>query len=152
MLLLIGITGFVYSIALSKNAQAKKELRDARQEKINRIDAYFTKYNMPLAGFGATFVDAAEKNGIDWRLLPAIAVKESTGGKRLIPKSYNAFGWASGSHKFQSYEHSIHFISAKLGSGKYYKNKTTEQKLKTYNPPSVEPLYAKRVMNIMAQF
>ena len=36
---------------------------------------------MPLFGMGMKMCKEAEKNELDWRLLPAIAVRESTGGK-----------------------------------------------------------------------
>jgi hypothetical protein len=116
------------------------------------IDDYFHKRGMPLEGYGKKFVEAADRNNIDWRLLPAISVKESTGGKFLIPGSYNAFGWGSGSVKFKSYDEAIDYITNKFGTGKYYAGKSVEGILKTYNPPSVEPEYSKNVIWIMEQF
>ena len=39
---------------------------------------------MPLLGLGKKMVIEAEKNNLDWRLLPAISVIESTGGKKSM--------------------------------------------------------------------
>src|SRR5262245_23737398 len=66
------------------------------QAKAEAIDAYFRKYDMPLYGTGEKMAEEAEKNGLDWRLIAAIAVRESTGGKHDCEKvSHNPFGWAS---------------------------------------------------------
>ncbi len=70
------------------------------QVKAEAIDAYFESNNMPLVGYGMKMVLEAEKNNLDWRLLPAISVIETTGGrnlcKRLKPENkFNPFGWGS---------------------------------------------------------
>ncbi|MBM6707100.1 hypothetical protein H6A68_08660, partial [Bifidobacterium pullorum subsp. saeculare] len=49
------------------------------QTRADAIDVYFKARNMPLEGMGMKMVLEAEKNNIDWRLLPAIAIRESTG-------------------------------------------------------------------------
>lgn len=115
------------------------------------IDSYFTKKKMPLAGYGQKFVAEADKNGLDWRLLAAISVKESSGGKQYPRKTNNPFGWDSARMSFSSINHAIEFVSEKLGHGRYYRGKTTVQKLKTYNPPSISPHYSDSVIGIMKQ-
>lgn len=121
-----------------------------RTERYELIDNYFGKRNMPLAGTGKVMVEAAEKYGIDWRLLPAIAVRESSGGKEACGK--NPFGWGScqkGIGTFTSWAAAIDTVAKALGTGKYYAGKTLRQKLETYNPPSIVPAYADEVMAIM---
>ena len=55
-----------------------------------RIDAYLS--GTPLAGYGATFAEAAWSNGIDPRWSPAISNTESGNGRNcFLP--YNAWGW-----------------------------------------------------------
>jgi hypothetical protein len=56
------------------------------------LQAYLEKHNSPLAYHAHDFIEAADKNGIDWKLVPAIAGVESTFGK-AIPGGYNAWGW-----------------------------------------------------------
>jgi len=123
--------------------------------KADAIDAYFKARNMPLHGLGMKMVLEAEKNGIDWRLLPAIAVRESTGGKydcNRVPN--NAFGWGSCKISFKSPEEAIETVARNLGgnnpnTARYYDNKTTKQILQKYNPPSIVPHYAQQVISIM---
>jgi len=116
------------------------------------IDQYFSERNMPLAGTGEIMAEEAEKNNIDWRLLPAIAIRESSGGKFACDK--NPFGWASCKKTFSTWEEAIKTVAKNLGGNvsqteKFYKGKTLEEKLKAYNPPSVVPTYAEEVMHIM---
>ncbi len=92
-----------------------------------KIDVFFAQHRMPLQGYGSKFVAEADKNHIDWRLLAAISVKESYGGCRQIRGNYNPFGWESGLVRFADYDKAITFISQKLGSGKYYKEKSSRK-------------------------
>lgn len=56
------------------------------------LKKYLAKYNSPIQGNAADFIDAADKYGLDWKLLPSIAGVESTFGKQ-IPGGFNAWGW-----------------------------------------------------------
>lgn len=124
-----------------------------RQKKAEKIDAYFRRHDLPLAGYGMTFVLEAEKNNIDYRLVPTIMMLESTGGKHPCPNDiHNTAGWASCRVTFDSYEEAIAVISKSLGGNEpktahYYDNKDLDGILKSYN--SVNPKYnalAKAVM------
>ncbi|MDD3662837.1 MAG: hypothetical protein PHT84_03155 [Candidatus Pacebacteria bacterium] len=128
-----------------------------RKQKADLIDSFFKKNNAPLEGYGMKFVLEAEKNNLDWRLLPSIAMRETTGGKFSCknPKApNNNFGWGSCKIGFESVDQSIEFISMTLSgnnpNSKYYKTgMTTEQILKKYNPDHIIPGYSKQVMKIM---
>jgi hypothetical protein len=120
----------------------------------DRLDKYFEKYKMPLAGYGEKFVEVADSCGIDWRLLPAISVQESTGGKYM--RLNNPFGWASARIGFTDFDEAIEVVGTHLcglneRTASYYKNKTTYQKLWSYNG-TVNSSYPSRVMAIMEKF
>ncbi len=130
----------------------KKEVQKAKAE---AIDAYFSERNMPLAGQGMKMAIEAERNDLDWRLLPAIAIRESTGGKNACDYvKHNSFGWGSCKIGFKSNEESIETVARNLGGNNpntdhHYAGKTTKEILQKYNPPSIVPLYAEQVMKIM---
>lgn len=124
-----------------------------RQEKAEKIDALLAKYNSPLEGYGMKFVTEAEKHEIDWRLLVAIAGRESTFGRHSCKRVTNSFlGYGSCKINFESVDDAIERVSTSLGGNDektdhYYAGKTTEQILRKYN--SVIPNYPKEVMRIM---
>jgi hypothetical protein len=130
----------------------EEKVIDERAEKIRK---YFNRYNLPLAEQAELFVVSADKYHIDWRLLAAIGFIESTGGKFACKSvKANAFGWGSCKLGFNSYKESIDFISMNL-AGEYhktshhYKGKDVKGILEAYNPPSVIPDYARKVMREM---
>jgi hypothetical protein len=129
--------------------ETQKE-EDTISEHAGKIDAYFKKRSMPLYGFGKKMAIEAEEHNLDWRLLPAIAVRESSGGKQAC--DYNPFGWASCKVLFNSFEESIEVVARNLGgdnpnTSDYYSG-GTELKLHHYNG-TVIPTYTKEVLAIM---
>ena len=86
---------------------------------------------MPLKGHGMHFVLVAEKYGLLYNLLPAIATQESTGGKHCL--NHNPFGYGSRKTKFSDFGEAIEFVAERLVNGKYFKNKNLNQKLLAYN-------------------
>jgi hypothetical protein len=148
----ISVASHIGSLNTTPVTKVAVSVDDLRQEKADSIDTYFKERSMPLEGKGMTFVLVAEKYGLDWRLLPAIGVRESSGGKAAC--KYNAFGWGSCKlHNFQSYEEAIESVGRNLGganpkTARYYAGKTTEEKLYFYNG-SVEPTYPDEVVAIM---
>ncbi len=65
-------------------------LRDPR---IDQLRAYLESHNSPLAQESVHFISEADRLGLDWKLVAAIAGTESTFGKHVPPGSYNAWGW-----------------------------------------------------------
>ncbi len=130
------------------------KLQADREEKAAKIDAYFAKYDLPLAGHGMQFVLTAEKYDLDWQLLPAIAMRESTGGKFLIKGTFNPFGWNGGKTKFKDFDEAIDVVGSHLGGSnerteKYYAGKDITGILKSYN--SVIPTYKTEIFGIMSK-
>ena len=87
--------------------------------RVRALRKVFEKYNSPLVDEASSYVALADKNGVDWKLLPAISGLESSFGKRLMPNSYNAYGWGGGYIYFDSWEQGIDTITKAL-SQKYY--------------------------------
>ncbi len=58
-----------------------------------KLSAYLQSLNSPLAPYASAFINEADKNGLDWRLVPAISGVESTFGQAIPTYSYNAWGW-----------------------------------------------------------
>lgn len=78
------------------------------------LTQYFASHHAPLAPYGRELVAAADNYGLDWKLLPAIAMQESNGGKKIPDGSHNAWGWAIHStytKKFASWESAIETVA-----------------------------------------
>lgn len=126
-------------------------LEKARQEKAQKIDTYFHSRSMPLEGHGMQFVLVAEKYGLPYNFLPAISVRESSGGKRYI--NNNPFGWGSAKIKFSSFNEAIEVVGKNLAganpkTASYYGGKTVKEKLYFYNGTVIKG-YENEVMAIM---
>ena len=147
-------------VATNKAIDPEVLLQEARVKKAGLIDAYYERNGMPLKGKGMKMVLEAEKNNIDWRLLPAITVIETTGGQNLCKSlgeenNKNPFGWGSCEKGFKSFDEAIETVARNLGGNnpkteKYYKNKSIKQILEAYNPPSIVPDYTKKVTGVMS--
>lgn len=139
-----------YFASLSES-RGEREAQELAADRARKIDAYYAKRKMPLEGYGAKMIAEAEKNNLDWRLLPAIAIKESTGGKFACYN--NPFGWGSCKIRFGSYDEAIETVAHNLGgnnqnTARYYKDKTTEEKLHHYNN-AIVPTYTKEIYGFM---
>jgi hypothetical protein len=121
---------------------------DTRQMKpdtrIAKLNAFFKAYNCPAPFLSEEYIAEADRNAIDYRILPAVSVRETTCGQHA--RLNNRWGWNSAKSGFISLAHGIRFIANQLASGKYYAGKSVEEKLKAYNPV---PAYAGEVLRLM---
>ncbi len=122
--------------------------------RVQKIDTYFAKRGMPLSGYGKDFVEVADRYGLDWRLLPAISVRESSGGKHLL--NNNPFGWGSAKIPFSDFGDAIEVVGWNLSgnnpnTSRYYGTEDNREKLYWYNG-TVLPSYPSEVLGIMDLF
>ena len=134
----------VVHVSSKEEIQEEKDLLTAQAGK---IDAYFKERSMPLYGFGKKMVIEAKEHGIDWRLLPALSIQESSGGIQAC--GYNPFGWDSCRRTFKSFNEAIEVLAMNLGgdnpnTAEYYSG-STEKKLYHYNG-TVAPAYPSEVL------
>jgi hypothetical protein len=135
--------GDVWAYEPEYNVTSSAQLLTIQRESVSpdfrviSLKKYLDKHKSPLAPYAHVFVREADKNGIDWRLVPAITGVESTFGKRIPYQSYNAYGWANGAAKFESWDQSITHVSKVLREKYYNKGAVTiPQIARRYAPPS----------------
>ena len=78
---------------------------------------FLEQYNSPLADHAQTFIDQADANHIDWKLVAAISGVESTYGEAIPPYSYNAWGYnvyGTNVRRFSSWDDGITVVSHDL--------------------------------------
>lgn len=90
------------------------EVQDNRAE---ILKAYLRKYDSPLIDSADTFIEEADRNNLDWKLVVSIAGVESWFGHRIPPNSYNGWGWGVYGDNvihFNSWDEGITVISKSL--------------------------------------
>lgn len=118
--------------------------QDARCKSLR---AFFERYESPLVTHSADFLQAADRHRLDWRLLPAIAMVESSGGKHC--EGFNPFGWDGGKARFRSFPHGIRRVAGRFARSRIYRGKTPREILTRYNPG--QEAYAPKVVAFMEE-
>lgn len=126
---------------------AEITVNQATDSRVVKIEEYLSQRDAPLADYAKEFVKAADENGIDYRIVAAISVIESEGGKNTF-KPYNAWGW--GKSGFSSWEEGIWTVSKSIA--RYYANgaKTPRAISYSYCPPTADS-WAAKVQYVMNQ-
>jgi hypothetical protein len=96
------------------------------------LRSFFLRYQSPLAKLAIVFVQTADAYSLDWRLLPALAMVETSGGKHGAPS--NVFGWNSGRTRFKSIEAGILFVAGRFKRSPIYAGQTAMGIILRYNP------------------
>ncbi|HSU32222.1 MAG TPA: hypothetical protein VLJ11_13400 [Bryobacteraceae bacterium] len=142
-----GLLAVPLAVRLERPVDVKPPLTAAKVDpRAVRLARFFSKLHCPVKDLAAEFVRAADKNKLDWRLLPSISVIESGGGKAY--RNNNIFGWGNGNLKFPSIKAGLQEVASKLGRSPLYKNRDSFGKLRVYNP---DEQYALRVIDVMNQ-
>ena len=137
---LLGVTACA---AVASDSTLPPESHDPRGA---RLEAFFKTYGCPAPLHVDDYLRAADSHALDYRMLPAISLVESTCG--AFERMNNRWGWDSAQTGFPSVPAGIEFISEQLAEGSPYKGKTVKEKLFTYNP---YPQYVRQVEKLMRQ-
>jgi len=128
-------------------------------EQITILEQFLNEQNSPLANQAVAMIEAADTYKFDWRLLPAVAGKESSYGKNIPweskdKPSYNALGWGVYGQEapiFSSWEEAIDTVAAGLRHEYYNEGYITPELIvKKFAPPSYGS-WEKDVRMIMEQ-
>lgn len=113
---------------------AQIEQRDGRVESVR---TFLNSYSSALAQHAEVIVQMADKYHIDYKLIPAIAMQESTGCKIIPINSYNCWGfgiYGTNVKRFSSYPEAIDVISQAIS--KHYVDRGLD------TPASIMPIWA----------
>jgi len=109
--------------------------QDARIEIVRQ---FFAKYKSPLEPFASNVVEQADKYGLDFRLIPSIAMQESNLCQKIIADSHNCWGfgiYGKKVTKFQSYPEAIETVTRTLAQNYVAGGlNTPETIMKKYTP------------------
>ncbi len=125
------------------SAPIARSLHDSRYA---RLERFFHLYRCPAPLYITEYLRVADENGLDYRLLPAISIRETQCG--VHETGNNWWGFHPGEGRFPSVVAGIEFIGKRLAEHPYYKGKELPDKLFRYNP---KPAYPGEVQSIMRQ-
>jgi hypothetical protein len=145
VVLLVGLVGLQTAVDPGQQVITSPYHNDPR---LAALEGFFQALDSPAADFAEEFLVAADHEGLDWRLLPSIAIVESGGGKEF--SNNNIFGWDSCRQSFPSVRAGIHIVAARLARSTIYRNKDLAAKLAAYNPNAEYPLRVKWLMARLA--
>jgi len=127
-------------------------IKDARPAIVRQ---YLSAYHSPLLPYSDEIVQMADKYGIDYRLIPAIARQESALCNFIPPGSYNCWGWgitSVSSLGFNSYQEGIETVTKGLKENYIDEGLVTpEQIMSKYTPNSPNGAWAKGVTEFMSE-
>lgn len=109
-----------------------------RDIRIEILREYFSKHRSPLEEYTEYVVETADFYGLDYRLIPAIAMQESNLCKKIPSNSYNCWGFGIYGNKvkrFESYTEAIDTVTRTLARD--YKSaglESPEEIMRRYTP------------------
>lgn len=110
-------SGYVASAILRDAPALNATANVVRDNRAQILQAYLEKYNSPLAPYANTFVEEADKNNIDWKLVASISGVESYFGHYIPFGSYNGWGfgvYGKNVRMFISWPDAIHTVTKAL--------------------------------------
>ncbi|SRR6266568_828046 len=122
---------------------------DGRKE---RIREFLSTYNSPLEPFAGDIVDAADEYGLDYRLVPSIAMQESGLCKTIPDNSFNCWGFGVYGHTavhFDGYKDGIYTVTKALATRYKEHGLVTPQQIMTMYTPSSNGSWAFGVNHFM---
>lgn len=136
VILLLVLFTIVTPVSYASKAK-NKTVVFAMQNTDLRVEALRTvleKHSSPLAPFAESYINSADKYGVDWELLPAIAGLESSFGIHQMPGSYNSYGWGGGRLYFKSVDDGIDVVLTGLKNRYMARGATTVE--------TIAPIYS----------
>lgn len=126
--------------ALPEETREVLGMTSDEDSRVAALKSFFSQYESPLEEHAKLIVDLADQYGMDYRLVPAIAMKESTLCKFTPKNSYNCWGYGIYGNKvtrFENYEEAIKTVSKGLGERYVGIGLITPEEIMTkYNPVS----------------
>ncbi len=129
VVLCAGVLGIATASVKNEQDVAKHQKKSDLRETILR--KFLQAHKCPDEAYTGMFLAEADTHGLDWRLLPSIAILESGGGQ--TSKGNNIFGWANGKKHFTSIGESIHHVASAMAHARPYSGKDLNGKIKAYN-------------------
>ena len=105
--------------------------------RIDRLRSFFRHYRCPNPLYISDYIRVADRNGLDYRILPAISVRETQCG--VSERNNNRFGFHPGVARFASVPAAIEFVGDRIANHPLYKDLNLRDLLFRFNPRVAYP-------------
>ncbi len=139
--------------ALPNNPSTQVQIKE-RNVRVEVVENFFQAYNSPLFPYAEHVVKTADKYGLDYRLVPAVAMQESNLCKKAPSGSHNCWGYGIYGGKilaFDNYEQAIETVTKGLFQNYKAVGLVTPQEIMTKYTPSNTGRWAFSVEYFMNQ-
>lgn len=133
----------------AQNYEAEVGIADGR---VANLKNFFRKYNSPLYDYAEEIVRVSDKYSFDYRLLPAIAMQESTLCQSIPVDSHNCWGWGiygSTVTSFSSYEEALETVAKGIRDNYLNEGRLTASQIMKKYTPSSNGSWSKVVNSVM---
>lgn len=139
--------------ALPTEATVEENLKidDAR---IEIVKQFLNRYDSPLEPHAKLLVETADTYHLDFRLLPAVAMQESTLCKKIPQGSFNCWGYGiydDNVLRFDSYGQAIEAVGKGISSDYIFDGLTTPEMIMGRYTPSSNGSWAEAVRHFMEE-
>lgn len=146
-------TGVAYAALPPADASYSATINE-EASKTEIVRQFLAQHNSPLEPYAPDLIAAADRYDLDYRLLPAIAMQESTLCRRVPHESNNCWGWGIYGGKvtrFSNYPEAIETISKTLATKYRDRGLITPFEVgKLYNPSNTNN-WAENVTHFMEE-
>jgi hypothetical protein len=128
------------------------KLEDVKDKRLLKLKGFLAENNSPLYSKSPYLIKIADKFGLDWKLVTAIAGLESSYCMHIPSNSYNCWGWGiptgmQSGINFKNFEDAINIVSE--GLRKNYIDHGLLSLEEIGSVYAASPTWAYRVKNIM---
>lgn len=139
--------------ALPNNPVTQSQIKD-KNVRVEVVENFFKAHNSPLLPHAELVVKTADKYGLDYRLIPAVAMQESNLCKKVPSNSHNCWGYGIYDGKvltFDNYEQAIETVTKGLALNYKAAGLVTPQEIMSKYTPSNTGKWAMAVEYFMDQ-
>lgn len=126
----------------------------AADGRVEMIRQYLARYSSPLEPYAEVLVQASDQNGLDFRILTAIAQQESNLCKKSPAGTHNCWGWgihSEGTLGFVNYETAIRTVAQGIKEDYLDKGYDTVDKMMAKYTPSSNGSWAFGVTQFISE-
>src|ERR1700742_778076 len=127
------LAGLALAIASTADQTPPIQVTVAPDPRAPRLERFFHRYNCPAPYHVSEYLRASDGYNLDYRLLPAISIRESLCG--VSERQMNNFwGYHPDRLSFPTIEAGIDYVARQLAESPFYRGKSLTEKLFVYNP------------------